>query len=72
MNDNLGTYYISDGKCDVGKGIALEFALFLTVFVCALGVAAFLALTLYVEQDRKVYIYPQCSSMYNIFFCIIL
>lgn len=50
----LGTYYTHSGGCDVGKGISLEFALFITVFVCGLGVAAFLALTLVVEEDRKV------------------
>ena len=50
----LGTYYTSGGNCDVGKGISLEFALFITVFVCGLGVAAFLSLTLVVENDRKV------------------
>ena len=50
----LGTYYTDSGSCDVGKGISLEFALFITVFVCGLGVAAFLSLTLVVENDRKV------------------
>ena len=43
-----------DGACDIGKGVSLEFALFTTVFVCAIGVAAFLALTLTVEADRRV------------------
>ena len=38
----------------MGKAISLEFALFTTVFVCSLGVAAFLALTLSVEADRRV------------------
>ena len=55
MYKYLGSYYRSDGECDVGKGVSLEFALFTTVFVCALGVAAFLALTLSVERDRRVY-----------------
>lgn len=45
---------VREGGCNVGKGVALEFALFTTVFVCALGVAAFLALTLTVEEDRRV------------------
>lgn len=44
----------SGAKCDVGKGVALEYALFTTVFACALAVAAFLALTLTVERDRRV------------------
>ena len=51
---SLGTYYTDRGSCDVGKGISLEFALFITVFVCGLGVAAFLSLSLVVEKDRKV------------------
>lgn len=48
----LGRYQNSGGSCDVGSGVSLEFALFTTVFACSLGVAAFLALTLTVEQDR--------------------
>ena len=48
----LGRYEVGD--CTVSKGVALEFALFTTPFVCALGVAAFLALTLTVEADRRV------------------
>ena len=50
----LGRYQNSGGSCDVGSGVSLEFALFTTVFACSLGVAAFLALTLTVEQDRAV------------------
>ena len=34
--------------------MSLEFALFTTVFVSGLGLAAFLSLTLTVEEDRKV------------------
>ena len=47
----FGHYYTPE---IVGKAISLEFALFITVFVCSLGVAAFLALTLTVEADRRV------------------
>lgn len=50
----MGHNQTVDGACDVGKGVSLEFALFITVFVCAIGVAAFLALTLSVEADRRV------------------
>ena len=50
----LGRNQTVDGACDVGKGVSLEFALFSTVFVCAIGIAAFLALTLSVEADRRV------------------
>jgi MFS family permease len=52
-----------NGTCDVGKGVSLEFALFTTVFVCAIGVAAFLALTLSVAADRKaVEQFSQCQG----------
>lgn len=37
-----------------GHAISMEFALFITVFLCALGGAAFLASTLTVERDRRV------------------
>lgn len=53
VRNYLGNYVKEDG-CNVGKGVGLEFALFLTVFACALGAAAFLALTLTVEEDRRV------------------
>lgn len=68
VSDMLRNYlgnYVKDGGCRVGKGVALEFALFLTVFACALGVAAFLALTLTVEEDRRVSQLhkPPCTHM---------
>lgn len=53
VHSSLGNS-VKERGCNVGRGVALEFALFTTVFVCTLGVAAFLALTLTVEKDRRV------------------
>lgn len=38
----------------VGKAISMEYALFVSVIVCALGGAAFLASSMTVEKDRRV------------------
>ena len=63
---SLGRHYATHGSCNVGKGVSLEFALFTTIFVSALGVAAFLALTLHVEADRRVWTYC-VSQLYCIY-----
>lgn len=67
MSDTVEHYfghYYSDSE--VGKAVSLEFALFITAFVCALGVAAFLALTLTVEADRRVSI-TCCSHTHSLY-----
>lgn len=67
MSDTVERYfghYYSDSE--VGKAVSLEFALFITAFVCALGVAAFLALTLTVEADRRVSI-TCCSHTHSLY-----